>query len=207
MSIRRLSVRVLSIVLATGVSLSPLQAADLEVVNEGGIGRTWAAAPGSTFAAPGYPAEMLERRVHVCLNIAYTLRKDGVPTDLELLKSWSRDAVNMPLSDGELDSFVQSSAMALSQWRFAPKESGRKVKPTRTSATLVFRGGNNLSHAQVAENCRVEDLLSFFGSDDDGKARRRIFQQIIARTQMQQDFERTQAERMEALRHAAQVSQ
>ena len=48
---------------------------------------------------------------------------------------------------------------------------------------------------------------SFFGSDDDGKARRRIFQQIIARTQMQQDFERTQAERMEALRRAAQVSQ
>ena len=137
MSIRPLNSLIVLGLSAIALAGAPLRAADLEVVNEGGIGRDWAAAPGASFAAPGYPAEMLERRAHVCLNIAYTLEKDGTPTDLELLKSWGRDADNVPLSDGEFDSFIQSAAMALSQWRFVPKEADRKVKPTRTSATCT----------------------------------------------------------------------
>ena len=110
MMIRSLKSLYCALMLWAGCVSSPLLAANLEIVNEGGIGRDWAAAPGSTFAAPGYPADMVERRAHVCLNVAYTLQDEGIPTDLELLKSWSRDADNVPLSDGELDGFVQSAA-------------------------------------------------------------------------------------------------
>lgn len=205
MSIRHSCVRAALIVLATAACL-PLRAADLEIVNEGGIGRDWAAAPGSTFAAPGYPAEMLERRVHVCLNVAYTLADDGVPTDLELLKSWSRDAVNMPLSDGELDGFVQSAAMALTQWRFVPKEDGGKVKPTRTSATLVFRGNKDIANADIAANCRVPDLASYMETHSE-EARRRTVQQIMQRTEMQQQRERQAAQMEQVRRRASQINE
>ena len=186
--------------LALGLlAAAPLQAADLDIVSEGGIGRDWAAAPGSSFAAPGYPADMLERRAHVCLNVAYTLRQDGVPSDLELLKSWSRDSGNVPLSEGDLDGFVQAAAMALTQWRFVPKEAGGKVKPTRTSATLVFRGSKELANADIAANCRVPDLAAYSVANGED-ARRRTVRQILQRTELNQRNQRAN----EALRRAAQ---
>ncbi|HWT15855.1 MAG TPA: hypothetical protein VN581_08735 [Patescibacteria group bacterium] len=175
-------------------------AAELEVVNEGGIGHAWAAAPGSRFAAPGYPAAMRERRAHVCLNLAYTLNEDGIPSDLMLLKYWSRDDGNVPLSEGELDGFIQSSAMALTQWRFVPKEGVKRVKPTRTSATLVFRGNNELSNADIAANCRIGDLVTYMETQDGEAARQRTVRQILQRTEFQQQAERMEGARQEALR-------
>jgi hypothetical protein len=191
--------------LALGLlAAAPLHAADLEIVSEGGIGRDWAAAPGSSFAAPGYPADMLERRAHVCLNIAYTLRQDGVPSDLELLKSWSRDAANVPLSDGELERFVQSAATALMQWRFVPKQSGKRVKLTRTAATLVFRGSGSLTNVEVAATCKVSDLAAFIETGDGEAARQRTVRQIMQRTELQHQRDR-QAQLMaeQARRRAA----
>lgn len=207
MSIRPLKSLIVSGFAAMALAGAPLQASDLDVVNEGGIGRDWAAAPGSSFAAPGYPAEMLERRAHVCLNVAYTLDREGVPSDLELLKSWSRDDANVPLSDGELDGFVQSAAMALTQWRFVPKDA-RRTKPTRTSATLVFRGSKALSNADIAANCKVPDLAAYIESSDGEAARQRTVRQIMQRTELQQLRER-QAQLMaeQARRRAQQQDQ
>jgi hypothetical protein len=205
MSIRRSCLRATWMALGLVLPLSPLFAADPEIVNEGGIGRRWAAAPGSSFAAPGYPATMLERRAHVCLNVAYTLQEEGIPSDLELLKSWSRDAGNVPLSDGELEEFVQSAAMALTQWRFVPKEPHKRVRATRSSATLVFRGGAGLSNTEIAANCKVSDLAAHIESEDGEAPRRRTMQQIIQMTERQQEHERIeQLMRELALRRAQQ---
>lgn len=207
MSIRPLNSLILSGVAAIALALvaAPLRASDLDVVNEGGIGRDWAAAPGASFAAPGYPAEMLERRAHVCLNVAYTLGPEGVPSDLELLKSWSRDDMNVPLSDGELDGFVQSAAMALTQWRFVPKDAGR-TKPTRTSATLVFRGSKALSNDDIAANCKVPDLAAYIESSDGEAARQRTVRQIMQRTELQQKQDRQAQLMAEQERRRAQQS-
>lgn len=190
MSYRSISWRVLPGFAAMMLVLSPAFGADFDIVTEGGIGRDWAAAPGSSFAAPGYPADMLPRRAHVCLNVAYTLKQEGVPVDLELLKSWSRDDANVPLLEGELDGFIQSAAMALSQWRFVPKQPGKRVKPTRTSATLVFRGNAELSTADVAANCKVPDLAAYIETGDAEAARQRTVRQIMQRTELQQARER-----------------
>ena len=205
MSFRRLNSSALRGLALLLLAMPPAFAAELEIVNEGGIGRDWAAAPGSSFAAPGYPAEMLERRAHVCLNLAYTLREEGIPVEFELLKSWSRDEFNVPLSDGELDGFVQSAAMALAQWRFVPKQSGKRIKPTRTSATLVFRGNAGLSTADVAANCKVPDLAAHIETGDAEAARERTVRQILQRTELQQARER-QAQLLaeQARRRAAQ---
>lgn len=157
----------------------------VEVVTEGGIGKTWAAAPGSKFAAPGYPAAMKDRAAQVCLNVGYTLAADGVPSDLELLRSWSRDAGNVPLSDGELDDFIQSAAAALSQWRFVPRADVRRVKPTRTSATMIFRASNEVAPGAVADRCRILNLETYV-ADNSGAARRNTIRQIMERTELQQ---------------------
>mgnify|MGYP003382014663 FL=1 len=201
MMIRSLKSLYCALMLWAGCVSSPLLAANLEIVNEGGIGRNWAAAPGSTFAAPGYPADMVERRAHVCLNVAYTLQDEGIPTDLELLKSWSRDADNVPLSDGELDGFVQSAATALTHWRFVAKEPGKRPTPTRTSATLVFLGNKDLSNADVAANCKVSDLGAYQNRNGDDE-RRRTERQIMQRTELQQQQDRRAAQMAELLRRA-----
>jgi hypothetical protein len=190
------------IVTAVFAGVAPAHAGDkLEIISEGGIGRLWAAAPGSNFTAPGYPAEMKERRAQVCLNIAYTLAEEGVPSELELLRSWSRDGGNVPLSEGELDPFVQSAAAALSQWRFVPKDGGKRVRPTRSSATMIFRASNEVAPATVAANCRVENLASYVDSDT-GAARRRTVEQIMQRTEFQQRYDRATEARQAAMRQS-----
>ena len=144
---------------------------------------------------------MVERRAHVCLNVAYTLQDEGIPTDLELLKSWSRDADNVPLSDGELDGFVQSAATALTHWRFVAKAPGKRPTPTRTSATLVFLGNKDLSNADVAANCKVSDLGAYQNRNSDDE-RRRTERQIMQRTELQQQQDRRAAQMAELLRRA-----
>ena len=173
----------------------------LVVVTEGGIGKTWAAAPGSSFAAPGYPEGMKERAAHVCLNVGYTLGSNGVPTDLELLRSWSRDAANAPLSEGELDGFVQSAAHALSQWRFVPRADVRRARNTRTSATMIFRASNDLPAATVAERCKIGNLETYVADYSDA-ARQRTIRQILERTEMQQRRERAAEALARATREA-----
>jgi len=180
---------VIAAALLAGVPLLVHAGDKLDIVTEGGIGKSWAAAPGSSFAAPGYPAEMKDRAAQVCLNVGYTLGKDGVPTDLELLRSWSRDHANISLSDGDLDGFVQSAALALSQWRFVPRADVGRVRKTRTSATMVFRASNEISATAVADRCRISNLESYV-ADNSGVARRNTIRQILERTELQQQRER-----------------
>lgn len=156
----------------------------VEVVTEGGIGKTWAAAPGASFAAPGYPAAMQARAANVCLSIGYTLNpEDGTPSDLSLLQAWSRDKDDVALTDSELEPFVQAAAGALSQWRFVPKEGAVKHVTTFTSATLTFNGAPNTRPQSLPAQCRITDLQAFIG--DEGKGRDRINRSLLDRMAMQ----------------------
>ncbi len=187
--------------LLLGVSVAmPLVAAEYKIVNEGGIGRDWAAAPGSKFSAPGYPAKLAERHANVCLNIAYTLREDGIPSELEVLKAWGHDDANVPLFDDELESFIQSAAVTMLEWRFVPKEKKKLKKPTRTSSTMMFRGNAELSNADIAAKCSVPDLSAFVNNDGRNDPRQNTMRQVIQKTATDQENLKREMERLEELR-------
>lgn len=182
-------VSILSAAAMTALSIaSPSVAAKtegrVEIVTEGGIGKTWAAAPGASFAAPGYPAAMQARAANVCLSVGYTLNpENGTPSDLTLLQAWSRDKDDVALTDGELEVFVQAAAGALSQWRFVPKDGAVKHVTTFTSATLTFNGAPNTRPQSLPGQCRIADLQAFVG--EEGKGRDRINRNLLDRMAMQ----------------------
>lgn len=152
---RRTSTMVVALGLALGAGAvfakKPL------VVDEGGIGKHWKAAPGATFPAPGYPARMKERGATVCLSIAYTVDENGVPGELMLMDTWSRDAQDQAMLDDDLEPFVQSAGVTLLGWRFAPREDGKPV-PVRTTATMVFNGSSTMPASEIVQNCRTKNL-------------------------------------------------
>ena len=151
----------LAVALASSVALAKTEER-IDIVTEGGIGKNWGAAPGASFVAPGYPAEMKERAANVCLSIGYSLDpKDGVPTDLILLQSWSRDKDDVALSDKELEPFVQAAAGALSQWRFQAKEGAQKHVHTFTAATMTFAGAEQTRPDNLPGQCRITDLPAY----------------------------------------------
>ncbi len=182
-------VSILSAAAMTALSIaSPSVAAKtegrVEIVTEGGIGKTWAAAPGASFAAPGYPAAMQARAANVCLSVGYTLNpENGTPSDLTLLQAWSRDKDDVALTDGELEAFVQAAAGALSQWRFVPKDGAVKHVTTFTSATLTFNGAPNTRPQSLPGQCRIADLQAFVG--EEGKGRDHINRNLLDRMAMQ----------------------
>lgn len=156
----------------------------VDVVTEGGIGKHWGAAPGASFAAPGYPAQFKERAANVCLSIGYTLNSEtGTPSDLTLLQAWSRDKDDVALTDAELEPFVQSAAAALSQWRFVPKEGAPKHVTTLTSATMTFNGAPNTAPASLPGQCRITDLPAFVS--EESKGRGRIDKALLDRLEIQ----------------------
>lgn len=156
----------------------------IKVVTEGGIGTAWTAAPGASFAAPGYPASMKSRAANVCLNIGYTLGDEGKPENLSLLSSWSRDSADIALSDEELEVFVQSAAMALSQWRFAPKEGMHKAQTTYTSATMTFNGAEATRPKSLPAECRIADLPAYVLEQSKG-AEGRVNKALLDRMEIQ----------------------
>jgi hypothetical protein len=124
------------------------------VIDEGRLAEAWAAAPGATFEAPGYPAALAGRGDDVCLAVGYSIDDQGRTGDFSVLRQWSSaDETDA----GYWDAYAQSVASAISQWRFTPRE-GVAPRLTYTVATVSFTG---LSGADaVAPNCRVEDLAA-----------------------------------------------
>ncbi len=163
----------------------------VDIVTEGGIGKHWGAAPGASFAAPGYPAAMKERAANVCLSIGYSLDpKKGEPSDLILLQSWSRDKDDHALTDKELDPFVQAAAAALSQWRFQAKETAMKNVHTFTAATMTFAGAESTRPDNLPGQCRIADLPAFVEKESknaDGVNRNALDQLARRRSQNQVD--------------------
>ena len=156
----------------------------IEVVTEGGIGKTWAAAPGASFPAPGYPAAMKDRAANVCVSIGYTLSKDGVPSDLSLLQSWSRDRENLALTDAELEPFVQAAAGALTQWRFTPKDGTNHVPTTYTSATMTFNGAAETRPKSLPAECRIADLQAYVAKQGN-EGQSRVNKNLLDRMEIQ----------------------
>jgi hypothetical protein len=127
------------------------------IVNEGGIKDQWTLAEGATLAAPGYPAQFVERGDSVCLALGYAIKPDGSTSDFSVVKSWSSGGKQ---PDAYWDAFAQASAGAVSQWKFAPRPEVNKAQATYTVATMQFMGKPAMDGAELRGHCRIDDLAA-----------------------------------------------
>lgn len=128
------------------------------VVQEGRLGQDWKVADGVQLAAPGYPASGQES-ANVCINLGYAVDEDGSIQDMAVLKSWGENSAGEPLTEEGIKPFAQASALAVSSWRFAPKEHVSEPARTVTSTTLAFVNGK--SQGEVRAHCAIENLAVF----------------------------------------------
>jgi hypothetical protein len=159
----------------------PLSALDptVVVVDEGKLGLTHQLDAGTELAAPGYPASYSRKAHDVCIALGYTVKPDGSTGDFKLLSAWTSDRAAAEKSDRYLDTFASAAAQAVSQWRFAPKNTG-VPRSIATVATLIFRGSGTAPG--LADRCRVADLAAFYQRQENGRlAVKRTVEQAQAR--------------------------
>lgn len=162
---------IMSAVFGAGLLSGVAQAQDVvRVANEGAIRDAWTAAPGGSFAAPGYPAVFAARADEVCLALGYRIEPDGSTSSFTLLKAWNSAAGEQEPVDGFWDAFSQAAAAAVGQWRFAPKPEIGSPRPVDTVATLTF--GATGDQAALRAHCRIGDLASFMEQAKLQRARR-----------------------------------
>jgi hypothetical protein len=193
-------------VVLMGAGIGMATAADIQTVDEGGLGKHWSAAPGATFPAPGYPASMKDSGATVCVSIAYTVDKDGVPGELMLVDTWSRDSNEKPLFDDKLEPFVQSAAGALQSWRFTPRDGGKAV-PLRTSATMIFRSDATVPANQVVAHCKTQNLEARLSKRRGNRMNEATRLYLTQNQAMGSDRARQEAEAAAAARAAARNPQ
>lgn len=159
---KRLNPRALAIAALAGICTIPIHAADrMRVVNEGGIRDQWMLADGVQLAAPGYPAAFAGRGDNVCVAVGYAIKPDGTTSDFTLLKAWTSSTGEKEPVAGFWDAFAQTSAGALSQWRFKPRPGISSPRPTYTVATMHFMGKHATDAAGLQNRCRISDLPTF----------------------------------------------
>jgi len=157
----RLSPWGLSVLLALGSTLAAQAQDKVRIANEGGIRDAWTLAPGTTLAAPGYPASFAARGDAVCLAMGYRIQPDGSTSDFTLLRAWNGATGEQEPEAGYWDAFSQAGAAALSQWKFSPKTEAGMPKPVDTVATLVFAGKGESNVTALRGRCQVADLADF----------------------------------------------
>ena len=146
--------------LALGLSLGLVAAAGISadrvrMVNEGGIRDQWMLADGAKLAAPGYPAAFADRGDNVCIAMGYAIKPDGSTSDFGLLKAWNSSTGEKEPADGFWEAFSQTSAAALSQWKFKPRPEITTPQTTYTVATLHFMGKEATDVASLPMKCNV----------------------------------------------------
>lgn len=143
---------------ATLYAAAGLAADKVRIVNEGGIRDEWTAAEGAKFAAPAYPAEFNGRGDNVCVAMGYSIKPDGTTSDFSVVKAWSSSGGEKEPVSGYWEAFSQSSAQALSQWKFKPRPEIATPQPTYTVATMMFGGKEPMDAATLRGHCAVADL-------------------------------------------------
>lgn len=138
---------------------------DVRIVNEGGIGDRWMLADGVQLAAPGYPAQYVDKGDSVCLAMGYAIKPDGTTSDFSLLKSWNSGTGEEEPADGYWDTFARAGANALSQWKFKPRPEVSEPVTTYTVATLFFNGLDGLDTNALKQHCKVADLKALIESN------------------------------------------
>lgn len=145
-----------------GLYAASSAAADrVRIVNEGGIRDQWMLADGVKLAAPGYPADFVDRGDNVCMAVGYSIKPDGTTADFALLKAWTSSTGDKEPVPGFWNAFTQASAGALSQWKFKPRPEVSAPRATYTVATMNFMGKHATDAGKLREHCAIADLPTF----------------------------------------------
>lgn len=149
----------------------------IQVVNEGGIRDAWTLAPGTTLAAPAYPARYAADPAEACVGIGYLINPDGTTSDFTLVQSWSERVA--PEDDAYWAEFASAAGRALATWRFQPRPEAGKPEPVYTVATFVF-GARDMQ--ALRKHCEVPNLRQRLRDlREDRKARRMLSQGQLSR--------------------------
>ena len=155
------NVRILAMTAALCALCGSAAAAErVRIVDEGGLRDRWTAAPGASFAAPGYPGSQAARGDNVCVAIGYAVRPDGTTSDFSLLKAWSSASGDGEPQPGYWDAFSQAAVAAVSEWRFQPRADAA-AETTYTVATMHFMGRQAANSDELAGHCAITDLAGF----------------------------------------------
>lgn len=133
-----------------------VHAADIRVVNEGGIRDEWTLPPGYKLAMPAYPADYASQPAEACVAVGYLINPDGTTSDFALLKSWTSAEVPNKSSQDYWSAFAQASAQALQQWRFQSRPDVTMPRPAYTVATMMFAPAS----ADLRGRCAIPDLAA-----------------------------------------------
>lgn len=159
---KQFSKTLVPVALCLSIAAITASAADrVRIVNEGGIRDEWMLADGVKLAAPGYPADFVARGDSVCVAMGYSIKPDGTTSDFAVLKAWNSSAAEKEPVAGFWDAFTQSSAHALSQWKFKPRPEVKAPQATYTVATMNFTGKNATDTDRLRGRCAIADLPQF----------------------------------------------
>lgn len=159
---KRYSAILVPVALCLSLTAIAASAADrVRIVNEGGIRDQWMLADGVKLAAPGYPANFVDRGDSVCVAMGYSILPDGTTSDFTVLKAWNSSMAEKEPVQGYWEAYTQASAAALSQWKFKPRPEVATPIPTYTVATMNFTGKNATDADRLRGRCAISDLPTF----------------------------------------------
>lgn len=161
----------IALLLGATLSMSVYAAEKIQIVNEGGIGESWALPAGGRLAVPSYPGQYAEHQAEVCVAVGFLLNENGTASDFSLLKSWSASEPKRG-ADEYWAAFAGAAAEALAQWQFVPKPGIATIKPIYTAVTFLFAPSEP---RELRKRCAIPQLAErIFELHQDGRARRRM---------------------------------
>lgn len=153
----------------------------IRVVDEGGIRDEWTLPPGYKLVLPGYPAQFADQQAEACVAIGYLINPDGSTSGFALLKRWTAADVPGRPSQDYWAAFAQSSAQALSQWRFQPRAEVKVPRSVYTVATFLFAAKS----AQLRGRCALPGLAAHLrGLRQDPGTRRKMDAALFDRLEL-----------------------
>lgn len=153
----------LCLLIASGIfgalASAPAHAQRVTIVSESKSGDLWVQAPGTPRVVAGYPTNVADQSLDVCVSIGYRINKDGSTSSFSQLKAWSSRTPGVEPKPELVQPFVQSAAAAVSMWRLVPRSG--KAKSIYTAATFAFDGSKTVDAGKISAYCRIDDLPWF----------------------------------------------
>lgn len=129
------------------------------IVSASKLAESWVPAPGSTPAAPAYPAIIADKSEAACVTIGFLIKPDGSTDGASLLKSWSGNHGDDNSNREFIDPFARNALAAVRLWKFVPAKA--RPRQAYTSASFAFSTDANADQAALRARCEIGNLPAF----------------------------------------------